>query len=253
MGGIEYANSRVTLGTPDDSARRCPGGVPRYEGSRRSGARPGVRGSQRSKQSHSPRACRCADSRSSGPAVPPTVVVSQPATREALLEERVRQLESMVNRLSSQMQGMSAPPGPGGVGPPSVGGGVVLPNIAPGATAPSNIPTPATTIAPSRTGGVGAPGQSLPPNPPPTNRFNSPATLPSLRGNFRFGPGFELRSDDDEYIFQFHDLTQFDYRGYTQGGSVPGPRHVRLSPAMVDVQWPGHEALRLLRRVPERG
>jgi len=41
-----------------------------------------------------------------------------------------------------------------------------------------------------------------------------------VKGNFIFGPGFELRTDDDEYIFQFHDLTQFDYRGYTQGGQT---------------------------------
>jgi phosphate-selective porin OprO/OprP len=41
-----------------------------------------------------------------------------------------------------------------------------------------------------------------------------------LRG--RFGPGFELSTDDDEYQFQFHDLTQVDYRGYfrTANGSV---------------------------------
>jgi phosphate-selective porin OprO/OprP len=143
------------------------------------------------------------------------VVVSDAAGREAMLEERIRQLEAMVNRLSNQMQGISGAPGAA----PS-GGVNVLPNIAPGATAPSNIPSPATSVAPSRAGGVGAPGQSLPPNPPPTNRFDSPSTLQSLRGNFRFGPGFELRSDDDEFILQFHDLTQFDYRGYQQGGQT---------------------------------
>ena len=91
----------------------------------------------------------------------------------------------------------------------------MLPNIAPGATAPSNAPSAAN---PSTTGGVGAPGQSLPPNPPPSNRFDSPATLQSLKGNFRFGPGFELRTDDDEFIMQFHNLTQFEYRGYEQYG-----------------------------------
>jgi phosphate-selective porin OprO/OprP len=67
---------------------------------------------------------------------------------------------------------------------------------------------------------VGAPGQSLPPNPPPSARFNSPATLDSIRGNFIFGPGFELRTNDDEYILQFHNLTQFDYRGYLLGGQT---------------------------------
>jgi phosphate-selective porin OprO/OprP len=76
-------------------------------------------------------------------------------------------------------------------------------------------------VAPSRSGGAGAPGQSLPPNPPPSSRWNSPATLDNVPGTFQFGPGFELRTNDDEYIFQFHNLTQFDYRGYQQGGQSP--------------------------------
>jgi phosphate-selective porin OprO/OprP len=156
------------------------------------------------------------------PTVPP--VPAAGPTREAQLEDRIRQLESMVNQLSTQMQAVSAAAGPdqpAAAGPdqPSPGvGGVVLPNIAPGATAPSNVPSAATAVAPSRSGGVGAPGQSLPPNPPPINRFNSPATLESIAGNIRFGPGFEVRTDDSEFIFQFHDLTQFEYRGYLQGG-----------------------------------
>ncbi len=136
-------------------------------------------------------------------------------SREAQLEERVRQLEAVVNQLSSQMrQGVTT-------GGTAGGPAAVLPNIAPGATAPSNIPSPATAVLPSPSGGVGAPGQSLPPNPAPTNRFDQPATLQSLKGNFRFGPGFELRTDDDEFILQFHNLTQFEYRGYQQYGQAP--------------------------------
>jgi phosphate-selective porin OprO/OprP len=152
----------------------------------------------------------------------------------AQMAEEIRQLKAMVNQLSSRLQApgtgasasavapsasggraMTAPPTGGSTAP-----GFVLPNIQPGATAPSNIPNVATAVAPSRSGGVGAPGQSLPPNPAPVNRFDSPSTLQSLSGNFRFGPGFELRSDDNEYIFQFHDLTQVDYRGYLHGGQT---------------------------------
>ena len=48
-----------------------------------------------------------------------------------------------------------------------------------------------------------------------------PATLESRPGNVKFGPGFEIRSNDDEFIFQFHNLTQFEYRGYEQGGQNP--------------------------------
>ena len=84
------------------------------------------------------------------------------------------------------------------------------------ATATPDIPAPGTAAEPSRMGGVGAPGQSLPPNPPPSARFNAPATLPTKKAEVIFGPGFEIRSEDDEYILQFHDLTQFEYRGYEQ-------------------------------------
>jgi len=73
----------------------------------------------------------------------------------------------------------------------------------------------------SRAGGPGVPGQSFPPVPPVSPRFNSPATLDDVKSRVRFGPGFEIISDDEEWIMQFHDLTQFDYRGYLQGGQFP--------------------------------
>jgi phosphate-selective porin OprO/OprP len=76
----------------------------------------------------------------------------------------------------------------------------------------------ASMVAPSGKGA--SPGQSLPPNPPPGARFNMPTPLANLPSNVKFGPGFEIRSDDDEYIFQFHDLTQLEYRGYLQGGQT---------------------------------
>ena len=100
----------------------------------------------------------------------------------------------------------------------------------PSATGPA---TPATSPGPARTGGSGndsaafpnalpsrsgggaAPGQSLPPNPSPSARFDSPPLLKNVPAGVKFGPGFEIRSEDDEYIFQFHNLTQLDYRGYT--------------------------------------
>jgi phosphate-selective porin OprO and OprP len=128
------------------------------------------------------------------------VVETVPFSREAQLEERVRQLEAMVNRLSTQMQS-GATAGGTGAGSASV-----------------DVGGPSSRALPSTSGGPGAPGQSLPPNPAPSARFDSPATLQSLKGNFRFGPGFELRTDDDEFIMQFHNLTQFEYRGYEQYG-----------------------------------
>jgi phosphate-selective porin OprO and OprP len=123
----------------------------------------------------------------------------------------VRQLEAIVNRLSTQI-GQTTPsngaaPGPGG-------------SMAGGSTDGGDVGSRATAVAPSASGGAGAPGQSLPPNPPPSPRFDSPATLDNFPARTKFGPGFEIRSEDDEYIFQFHDLTQFDYRGYQQGGQT---------------------------------
>ena len=74
--------------------------------------------------------------RATAPAAPnpslPTIVETLRSSREAQLEERVRQLEAIVNRLSTQMQ-----PGASSAAVPVN----VLPNIAPGVTAPSNVPS----------------------------------------------------------------------------------------------------------------
>ena len=37
----------------------------------------------------------------------------------------------------------------------------------------------------------------------------------------KFGPGFEFKTADDEFVLQFHDLTQIEFRGYQQGGQNP--------------------------------
>ncbi|MFO0891063.1 MAG: porin [Isosphaeraceae bacterium] len=140
---------------------------------------------------------------------PPSVPAAAPASREAQLEARVQQLEAMVQRLSTQIQQAGRPAG-GGTGGRTSGTGDAAPDVG----------SRASTAAPSQMGGPSAPGQSLPPNPPPSARFDSPATLESKKANVKFGPGFEIRSDDDEYIFQFHNLTQFEYRGDEQGGET---------------------------------
>jgi phosphate-selective porin OprO/OprP len=159
------------------------------------------------------------------PALPATATpAGAPTPREAQLEERVRQLESIVNRLQRQVGAMgtaesdsSLPdalpttPGLQGSGlPPSEPG--VTP--VPGAVETGDLPRASW----SQSGGIGVPGGSFPPVPKPTNRFDSPATLEDKRVRARFGPGFELITDDSEFILQFHDLTQLDYRGYLQGG-----------------------------------
>lgn len=144
---------------------------------------------------------------------PPTAAASEPSDpassptlspHEVELEARVRQLEALVKQLSTQVQQLNANPAAPASGTSSGPGAVNEP-----------------TNPPSAIGGAAAPGQSLPPNPAPSNRFDSPATLDNARSNVRFGPGFEIRSLDDEYIWQFHNLTQFDYRGHEQAGQDP--------------------------------
>ncbi|MDR3619977.1 MAG: porin [Paludisphaera borealis] len=153
-----------------------------------------------------------------GPSTPAVATDAATTPREAALEDRVRQLEAMVNQLSGQMQTISTSPpvAAGAMGAQGAPGAPGAAGSAPG-TSPLDVGVPATVAEPSAAGGVGAPGQSMPPNPPPNARFNIPATLESKRANVKFGPGFEIRSDDDEYILQFHNLTQFEYRGYQQG------------------------------------
>ena len=99
------------------------------------------------------------------------------------------------------------------------------------------IGTPAVRPAAARRD-PGVPGQSYPPVPPITPRFDIPATLADSRGYFRFGPGFELATDDGEYILQFHDLTQVDYRGYLKGNQSPTQESFGLPRQWF--MWNGH-------------
>ena len=151
------------------------------------------------------------------PVVAPPATVAAPALLNEALEARVRQLEGMVNQLSGRVQQGSAAQGSRPAGcwaraPPDTA------PASPGTGAGGPGPGVRPNVLPSQTGGFGASGQSLPPNPSLNKRFNSPATLTNSPGSFKFGPGFELRSNDDEFFLQFHNLTQVEYRGYQQGG-----------------------------------
>jgi phosphate-selective porin OprO/OprP len=135
------------------------------------------------------------------PAIPPAVAAT---SREAQLEARIQQLEAMVNQLQYQV----GQPGTGTVPnqPGTTGGlgaeGSGLPPSEPGTTPTAGAvetgALPRQSV--SSSGGIGVPGQSFPPVPPPSDRFNVPATLEDKRGRFRFGPGFELVTDDQEFI-----------------------------------------------------
>ncbi len=109
--------------------------------------------------------------------------------------------------------GLSASYGPGAESPVQEG------PLGPGGRAGTGVGTGGLTGG--RSGGPGVPGQSFPPVPPVSPRFDVPAPLDDFKGHVRFGPGFEIASDDEEWIMQFHNLTQFDYRGYLLGGQNP--------------------------------
>ncbi|WP_422925133.1 OprO/OprP family phosphate-selective porin [Singulisphaera sp. PoT] len=158
----------------------------------------------------------------------PSGAASPPATREAQLEARIQQLESMVQQLSTQVQAMSAPgAAPAGSAPAGTDAGGDAPGStatdpdAPRSAGSGDTATAAANATPSQSGGAAAPGQSFPPNPPPSLRFDSPATLDNRPGKVKFGPGFEIKTDDDEFFLQFHNLTQFDYRGYIPNNQNP--------------------------------
>ena len=174
------------------------------------------------------------------PTVPPASIdpaVAAPAATASAAdyEARIQQLEAVVRQMQAQMAagvGVSRDPGTavGGVGAPvGVPGASGItpsasgrdPGTAAGAPGADLGQPGAGNATPSRSGGASAPGQSFPPNPPPSNRFQAPATLANLPGSVKFGPGFEIKTDDNEFFLQFHDLTQFDYRGYGQGGQNP--------------------------------
>ncbi|MBX6312905.1 MAG: hypothetical protein IRY99_08330 [Isosphaeraceae bacterium] len=57
--------------------------------------------------------------------------------------------------------------------------------------------------------------------PPPSPRFDMPEPIPDLPLRVRFGPGFELKTADDEFNLQFHNLVQLDGRFYQQAHQTP--------------------------------
>jgi phosphate-selective porin OprO/OprP len=150
--------------------------------------------------------------RAQAPPVPEPTAAPAPAAptdKEAALEARIQQLEAMMQQMATQMsRGAAAPPAaslPGGSASANAGG-------EPGGNAG--------TAAPGGKGPL-APGQSSPPNPPPSDRFQMPPVFDNIPLTGKFGPGFELKTADEEFVAQFHNLTQIDFRGYQQGGQTP--------------------------------
>src|SRR5579883_2235590 len=178
-------------------------------------------------------------------AAPPAASVAVPGGgtgREAQLEERIRQLESVIQRmpdpeqvrrleaklqempdahyvrqleatvqqLSTQVRQLStrleASQGSRAMTPSSPTGGA-----AGGGTLNAGVGEEP----------VGGAAGISPSAPPPTPRFDMPEPIPDLPLRSRFGPGFELKTVDDEFNIQLYDLTQADGRFYGRGNQTP--------------------------------
>ncbi|WP_435009729.1 OprO/OprP family phosphate-selective porin [Tundrisphaera lichenicola] len=142
------------------------------------------------------------------PSLPPEITGEAPApiekpttaptAREAALEERIQHLEQMVQKMAAQLNQGAAPPSAA-------------------APAPSALKTP---NFPNATGPL-APGQGTPANPAPSVRFDMPSTSVNFPLTGKFGPGFEFKTADEEFVAQWHNLTQFDGRFYQQANQSP--------------------------------
>ncbi len=132
------------------------------------------------------------------------------SSREAELEARVRQLESMVQQLSRQMEGMR-------VAPESEVelSGPALPGSAPTTGGP---PLATDDISDEELERGGAAGLD-PTSPTPSSRFNMPPPPRERAGVFTFGNGFELKSNDDEFVLQLRGLVHLDGRFYESPGT----------------------------------
>ena len=128
-----------------------------------------------------------------------------------MLEERIRQLEATVSRLANQLD--AKPPGAGG-GPSPAGGGAA--DRAGPMSARPPPPRPRQPREGRRPRASRSPRTRRPRRDSTCRRPSRAvrATSSSARAS-RSGP------NDDEFILQFHNLTQFDYRGYEQGGQDP--------------------------------
>ncbi len=140
--------------------------------------------------------------------------IAEAATsREAVLEDRIQRLETIIQQM--QAGGGNAATGP-----------ISGPNALTGTVGRDDPNTPRTfsdrpNATYPRSSGAIAPGQGTPAVPPPSDKNNMPAKAFDFPLKGRFGPGFEFRTGDDEYVLQFHNLTQVDFRGYQQGGQNP--------------------------------
>lgn len=145
-----------------------------------------------------------------GTASAPPSAAAQP--REVQLEAEVRQLRQMVEQLSARVEQLSGAAASGTAG--TGGGGGARAATSTGTGTASGLPDVS-----GSTGGSAAPRGPLEPR--RTSRFNMPGMAYDVPARVRFGPGFQIQSEDSEFQIEIHDLTQFDGRFYLQGEQQP--------------------------------
>jgi phosphate-selective porin OprO/OprP len=138
------------------------------------------------------------------------------------LEDEVRQLKEMVRQLSSRVEELSTRT-TAGAASSAASGLDGSSGVGASAGAPGTPSARGGTYGPQEASAAGGGSAAArgPLDPRRTTRFNMPGISPNLPVEAIFGPGFQLQTTDDEFQFQFHDLTQVDGRYYLQGGQVP--------------------------------
>lgn len=125
------------------------------------------------------------------------------------LESTIQQLTTQVDQLSTKLRQSEVSRGAGTSGTGTTGGrsgtgavATMSPTTGPGADGAAGTRDDETVI-----GGVADVGQAAE---LPSPRFDMPEPLTNIPLSGRLGPGFRLRSLDDEFDVQFHTLTQAD-------------------------------------------
>ena len=161
------------------------------------------------------------------PAVPSAVPTLAP--REVTVEERLQRLEEANRRLVEQNEVLTrryadlskrldAPTLPRREADAPAPKASRAQTEARGNNAPSG--TAGAGLSPRGSRGVGAQGTDARVFEPESNSRGA-EKIPRRRALVEFAEGLEFASPDDEFKLQFHNLTQVDYRDFTQGNQRP--------------------------------
>ena len=148
----------------------------------------------------------------------PSSAASAPRTsREAELEERLRQMEALIKRMPDPEQvrrleeRMRMLPDPEHVRQLES----TVQQLSAQVDQLSTRLSQSEAAAVSEEVGAGGSASGVGPSVElPSSRHDTPEPIPNTPALTRFGPGFQISSPDDEWDIQFHDLTQLDGRFY---------------------------------------